>query len=61
MATKDQRELIVCCGLGRTTLPIAPLSRTLVAVQSNSRNDCIRRREEVTLKLMKLKTKYKQW
>lgn len=47
MATKDRRELIVCCGLGRTTLPLAQLSRTLVAVQSNPRSDSIRRREEV--------------
>jgi len=28
MATEDRRELIVCCGLGRATLPLAQLSRT---------------------------------
>jgi hypothetical protein len=47
MATEDRRELIVCCGLGHTTLPLAQLSRTLVAVQSNPRNDFNRRRDEV--------------
>jgi hypothetical protein len=44
MATKDRRELIACCRLGGTTLPLAQLSCTLVAVQSNPRNDFIRRR-----------------
>jgi hypothetical protein len=33
-----------CCRLGGTTLPLAQLSCTLVAVQSNPRNDFIRRR-----------------
>jgi hypothetical protein len=47
MASKDRRELMVCCGLGRATLPLAQLSRTLVAVQSNPRSDSIRRREEI--------------
>jgi hypothetical protein len=32
--------------LGRATLPLAQLSRRLVAAQSNPRNDSIRRREE---------------
>jgi hypothetical protein len=33
--------------LGVATLPLAQLSRRLVAVQSNPRNDSIRRREEI--------------
>jgi hypothetical protein len=47
MATEDRRELIVFCGLGRTTLPLAQLSRTFTAVQSNPCNDFNRRRDEV--------------
>jgi hypothetical protein len=47
MASKDRRELMVRCGLGRTTLLLAQLSRTLIAVQSNPRSDFIRRREEI--------------
>jgi hypothetical protein len=39
MANNDRRDLIVCCGLGRTTLPLAQLSRTFIAVQSSPRND----------------------
>jgi hypothetical protein len=45
MASKDRRELMVCCGLGRTTLPL--VSRTLTAVPSDPRCDSIRRREEI--------------
>jgi hypothetical protein len=33
--------------LGRATLSLAQLSRRLVAIQSNPRNDSIRRREEI--------------
>jgi hypothetical protein len=33
--------------LGVATLPLAQLSRRLVAVQSNRRKDTIRRREEI--------------
>jgi hypothetical protein len=33
--------------LGVATLPLAQLSRRFVAVQSNSRKDTIRRREEI--------------
>jgi hypothetical protein len=47
MATEDRRELIVCCGLGRTTLPLAQLSHTFTVVQSNPCNDFNRRRDEV--------------
>ncbi|MGO9593711.1 MAG: hypothetical protein ACLQFF_09905 [Steroidobacteraceae bacterium] len=47
MASKDRRELMVCCGLGRTTLPVAQLSRTLIAVPGNPPSDSIRRREEI--------------
>jgi hypothetical protein len=41
MATDDWRELIVRYGLGRTTLPLAQVSRAFIAVQSNPRNDFI--------------------
>jgi hypothetical protein len=37
MATEDRQELIVSCGLGSTTLPLAPLTRTLVAILPASR------------------------
>jgi Recombinase/Recombinase zinc beta ribbon domain len=47
MASKDQRELMVCCGLGCTTLPLAHLSRTLIAVPSKPRSDSTGCREEI--------------
>ena len=47
MASKDRRDLIVYCGLGRTTLPLAQLSRTLIAVPSKPRSDSVRRRDEI--------------
>jgi len=38
MATKDRQKLTVSCGLGSTTLPLAPLlTRTLVAFLPASR------------------------
>jgi hypothetical protein len=37
MATEDRQELIMSCGLGSTTLPLAPLTRTLVAFLPASR------------------------
>src|SRR6267378_569159 len=46
MATDDPRELVVCCGLGSTTLPRTRLSHFLYVVRSKSRGDYVRWREE---------------
>ena len=45
--TQDLRELVVCCGLGGMTLPLAQLSHPLRIVQGEPRGDSVRWPEEI--------------